>query len=235
MTIFMARQGAIASRRSSLLAPSSFPLFRHFAGDNINKSGALANCLFDLSANADTICNGTAAQNPTWTAAGLNGHQTLHFDGSDVFADGFWTLGPTMTVFAVARKDAGGTNPQRIIDGGVLTVGYLDDDTFRAVARNQAGTLFTATVDGTCTAWHVLVAVRRAGQVELYVDGVASGPVATTGTDYSATNVGIAVGATTSSTDFFKGDWEESGVIGAALTAPEVAGLTDYLAARNAL
>lgn len=175
-------------------------------GDATSNGDAVAKWT-DKSGNSNPLYDqNTSTKRPTYQTNQINSLPAVSFDGtSDELRTGTLAGGgasvswgsQVFTLYAVQQDNSGnptagvGWNWVTADDGGGFTYFQLQRYTNTSTTRWRAydtsgnGTQVTTTIsNGTASSdWHILSAIARSGNVQLYVDGVATTSVSRTGTN----------------------------------------------------
>ncbi|MFM6881720.1 MAG: hypothetical protein ACKPKK_13905, partial [Dolichospermum sp.] len=189
----------------------------------------------DKSGNGRNAIQATAANQPAYTANGLNGKPVLTFDGiNDFLVSSTGTYGPNVSIFAVARQD-GGSSYQRIVNIG----NGLDHFGFFGSFNGNFATFFgngSQWNDTTANSPSIAVTSARvlgvvnptSGSVATpYVDGIAQN----TKTGTMGISNGVDIGAIQSpNTQFWFGIVAEIIIVNSAVTTTVRQLIEGYLA-----
>lgn len=188
----------------------------------------------DSSGQNNHIVQVTGVNQPTKQTATNNGKTfaTARFDGSNDYltrASFAWTQ--EYTLFLVAK--AAGSGTYRALDGDNTPRQFLfffSGSNFSMTAFSTASN-FQDNQAVTPTNWNVISGVRRASNVQVYVNGASDGSTATTGTPQSGTGT-FAVGAGWTGNNPFNGDMAEALFFNVALSDANRQLVQTYLGAK---
>ncbi|MFM6265549.1 MAG: hypothetical protein ACKPFA_03415 [Dolichospermum sp.] len=186
----------------------------------------------DKSGNGRHVSQSTAANQPTYTASGLNRKPVLTFDGiNDFLVSNAGTYGPNISMFAVARQD-GGSSYQRLLNVRIdqfAFFGSFNANFATFFGNNSWNDINANTPSIAVTSARVLGVVNpTSGPVATpYVDGIAQN----TKTGTMGISNGVDIGAIQSpNTHFWFGIVAEIIVINSAVTTTVRQLIEGYLA-----
>lgn len=185
----------------------------------------------DASGNGRHVLQATAANQPLYKTAILNGLPVVRFDGSnDRLVSAAFAQPQEWTVCAVA-KTTSTASLQSIVDtdSGSRHAQLLRANTaVESIAFSAAGSAFTDSETATPTNFNVLTARRDSTTVQVFVNGTSAGSTATTGTPSSVTTV-FQLGCTGAGSQFLTGDIAEAIYFGSALSTTDRQRVQTYL------
>ncbi len=139
----------------------------------------------------------TAANRPLYKVAIQNGLSVALFDGvNDYLNLASFPVPQNYTIFVVGKTTQNGTRRAIDADGAsrYFQDRIVDQVTYEAIAFNTVGADFHDTQSIPNTNFHLFTMMRRATDLQTYVDSVSGGATATTGTPNSGT-FNAAIGA----------------------------------------
>lgn len=173
----------------------------------------------DSSGQNNHVVQATGVNQPTKQTVTNNGKTfaTTRYDGNDYLLKSSFVWSQEYTLFLVAKASVSGT--YRMLDGDNTPRQFLfffSGSNFSMTAFSTASN-FQDNQAVTPTNWNVISGVRRASNVQVYVNGVSDGSTATTGTPQSGTGT-FAVGAGWTGNNPFTGDIAAGALFNVALS-----------------
>ena len=213
-------------------------------GISVVRNVQLKSC-FPLDGNATDsqgINNGNLQNGVLATTNRTNDvNKALQFDGIDDYTN-ISTNQLSNNTFAFASwvkldELPNANNPERI----ALSLGSTGDDHYLGVEYTNGNPAWKFSSNGNIvygnatvnTDWHLLVGVRTGGQMKLYVDGVLSGTIATSGTTIYGTPLSGRLGSGIANNKFFKGKIDDVKIFNSSLIDAEVLLLQNYTSCSN--
>lgn len=186
----------------------------------------------DKSGKGNNVTQGTAASQPVYNPAQLNGKAVLSFDGNNtlVIPSALWTLtsGPSTTFIVTKRNTEGGTTRGVLalrISGTAYFLVAHDGTAGRIDFRNAASTIIN--VDGNTNTNFNIVTARRSGATQGLSINNGAETTNASATDSSSIDAGV-VGSGSSGTACI-GQIAEIIIYNRSLSASEIVQVNKYL------
>jgi Concanavalin A-like lectin/glucanases superfamily len=188
----------------------------------------------DSSGQGNHVVQATGANQPTKQTVTNNGKTfaVARSDGNDFLLKTSFAWSQEFSLFLVVKSSLSG-GVYRTLDGDNTPrqfIFYFNGSTFNFTAFSPTPASFNDTQAATPTNWNVISGVRRATNVQAYVNGVSDGATATTGTPTTGTGT-LAVGASAFGSNPFTGDVAAALFFNVALPDVHRQALQSYLGA----